>query len=376
MSIFDIDELKRSPGRKLILQHYRGSEPEIWPVEEAQITIGNRLMIKVPGTGYATDDYALADGACIRDRDGNLVGVLEFASEEITLKEFAQRLYSMPVDDSLDFTCSLENSCCFGAKKIRVFDSTLVIIAAYGGNESFLHDLSNTVNADSLCEELQCGLSGHLDENQYIYIDRHPKTPQSEKTETFQERIDKLRYELIQSIVKILKENGLTELILSEKLTNPTFVIWHNPQDEVFYDTPVSSVSIYGDGIRLEVEEPEYGYVETLYSVHGDEEFENILSRGFHDERDYLSELMENARYTGNDWHCAYNIGLTEAPAIGQGAVYPEEDKDFDGAPTDYENLWYFPGYMIKSYLEVLEKDGKVIFTGHRDNICNKRKTA
>ena len=110
-------------------------------------------------------------------------------------------------------------------------------------------------------------------------------------------------------------------------------------------------------------------------TVNDREEFESILHREYQDERAYLSDLMDSARYTGNDWHCPFCIGLTEAPTIGQGAIYPEDDY-YDELPTDYENLWYFPDYMILSCLEILETKGKVIFTGHPDNQCKKRKAA
>ena len=101
------------------------------------------------------------------------------------------------------------------------------------------------------------------------------------------------------------------------------------------------------------------------------EEFEDVLRHDFRDERHYLAHLMESARYIGNDWDCPYCIGLTEAPAIGQGAIYAEDEKYNDGLPIDYENLWYFPNYMVFSYLEILEKEGRVIFTGHSENIIN-----
>ncbi|MDR2805792.1 MAG: hypothetical protein LBB85_09185 [Dysgonamonadaceae bacterium] len=86
----------------------------------------------------------------------------------------------------------------------------------------------------------------------------------------FQERIETLRHELIRSIVNILADNGLQRLELSENLENPTYVVWHEPQEGVFYDTPVFAVSIYKDGVALEVEESENGFMETLYSVRGD----------------------------------------------------------------------------------------------------------
>jgi hypothetical protein len=108
-------------------------------------------------------------------------------------------------------------------------------------------------------------------------------------------------------------------------------------------------------------------------AVHNREEFKDILQREFHDERDYLAEMLDNARYIGNNWECLYRIGLTEAPAIGQGAIYSEDENENDGLPVDYENLWYFPGYMFFSYLEILGEEGTVIFIGHPDNVCKQR---
>jgi len=87
---------------------------------------------------------------------------------------------------------------------------------------------------------------------------------------TFQERINELRFDLIREIVKILRENGLTSLELSEDLTNPTFVIWHNSQEEIFYNTPVLSVSIAGEhDINAEVKDFDSGCSDTISSVDG-----------------------------------------------------------------------------------------------------------
>lgn len=98
------------------------------------------------------------------------------------------------------------------------------------------------------------------------------------------------------------------------------------------------------------------------------EDFESIVSKKFTDERHYLAEFMEDSRYIGNDWHCLYEIGLTEAPAIGQGAIYGDESEDFYESVTDYENLWYFPDYMLCSFVEVLKEKGEVIFKRHKSN--------
>jgi hypothetical protein len=87
---------------------------------------------------------------------------------------------------------------------------------------------------------------------------------------TFKERIEALRLELIQSIVSLLQSAGLQRLELSKDLKNPTYIVWHEPQEGIFYDTPVFVVSIHKDGISLEVEESENGFMETLYSSRND----------------------------------------------------------------------------------------------------------
>lgn len=240
---------------------------------------------------------------------------------------------------------------------------------------------------------------------------------------TFQERINELRKELIQSIVTILKENGLERLELSENLENPTYVIWNEPQQGIFYDSQVYAVAIHKDGISIDVEDGETEFADTLYSCHGDlgcvhldwlesireniletihqnnveknknaieltilgngnleitvsnkEEFEEIISKEFQDERHYLAELLENSRYIGNDWYCPYEIGLSEAPAIGQGAIHLEEENENDGQPVDYENVWFYEPYQIRSYIEKLQTEGKVIFMAHNDNLSKKQK--
>ncbi|GAB6013559.1 hypothetical protein [Viscerimonas tarda] len=237
--------------------------------------------------------------------------------------------------------------------------------------------------------------------------------------QTFQERIDELREEIIQSIVNILKSNYLQEIeLLDDEQCDVTYVVWFD-NDGNAYDSPVKKVSLDDGSICLDVYDEYYNISSTLYcydlgcmhldwlenirenileTIHennkncnrnaieltvldnGDleiavsnrEEFQDIINKKIHDERAYLAELMENSRYIGNDWWYACNIGLTEAPAIGQGAIFPE-DENYDGEPADYENLWYFPDYAIKSYLEILQTEGKIVFTGHPDNISKKQ---
>ena len=91
------------------------------------------------------------------------------------------------------------------------------------------------------------------------------------------------------------------------------------------------------------------------------EEFEELFNKGFQDERHYLSEMLESGRYIGNDWHVPYDLGLTEVPAIGNGACYNEDEGD--DTIADYDFLWGYPNYMLSSFLDELKENGKVVFT-------------
>lgn len=97
-----------------------------------------------------------------------------------------------------------------------------------------------------------------------------------------------------------------------------------------------------------------------LISLKSKEDFKELLKRDFNDERQYLLEMMEDARYIGNNWDCLFNIGLTDAPAIGYGFIYTKEDEE--GEDPDFEKIWWFSDYMTIDFLKVLEIDGEVTF--------------
>ena len=85
------------------------------------------------------------------------------------------------------------------------------------------------------------------------------------------------------------------------------------------------------------------------------------IIKQYADEREGLREILERASYLGNNWEAPTEIGLTETPAIAWGVDYGDEGL------TTFEKLWYFPNYMIENCLEILDRDGKVIFQRHRE---------
>ena len=75
-------------------------------------------------------------------------------------------------------------------------------------------------------------------------------------------------------------------------------------------------------------------------------------------ENEITAELLDLSRYTGNGWYCNQVIGLTEADNICFNAIYNDSNTE----PVDFEKIWYYPYYMVKSYTDELLKDSFVIF--------------
>jgi hypothetical protein len=117
------------------------------------------------------------------------------------------------------------------------------------------------------------------------------------------------------------------------------------------------------DNSPVELTELENGNL--LISVVNPGELVDILEKadeGGYNEQAILYDLLESAGYFGNDWHTAFEIGLTDAPAIGYGAIYEDPDGVHSEEPCNYEKIWYFPSYEVDSFLDILQAEGSVIF--------------
>jgi len=74
------------------------------------------------------------------------------------------------------------------------------------------------------------------------------------------------------------------------------------------------------------------------------------------------AELFEASRLIGNNWYPCQTFALSSATNICFGAIYPE-DPDYDGMPTDFENIWIFDDYWRIDEFELLAEGRSVIFT-------------
>lgn len=143
MKPFNFNDYVNNPGAKLVIEHYDHNKPMIWPVLEVQIVMNERLAIRVPQTGYEIVNPVLVDDSGeIRDVDGNLVGTLVFGKTKITMDEFAALVSTLKNGEQFDFTCDEVKGTNWGVAKINMFDSEMIIMATYGGGDSYLLDVS------------------------------------------------------------------------------------------------------------------------------------------------------------------------------------------------------------------------------------------
>lgn len=81
----------------------------------------------------------------------------------------------------------------------------------------------------------------------------------------YQQKVNELRKEIVDSIIHLLKEHGLKELELDDDLDDLCYVVWFDNEGNA-YDSPVRKVSFDKNGISLDVEDEDTGFIATLYS--------------------------------------------------------------------------------------------------------------
>lgn len=81
----------------------------------------------------------------------------------------------------------------------------------------------------------------------------------------YQQKVNELRKEIVNSIINLLKEHGLEELELDDDLDDLCYVVWFDNNGNA-YDSPVRKVSLDENGICLDVEDKDTGFDAALYS--------------------------------------------------------------------------------------------------------------
>lgn len=105
---------------------------------------------------------------------------------------------------------------------------------------------------------------------------------------TFEERINALRKELIDSIVAILKEKKLTKLSLSNHCDHLTYVVWFD-DNSIGYDSRVIEIELDRNGFSIEALDDESGQSQSLCTANFDLGCTNL---------DWLCCLRESILFT------------------------------------------------------------------------------
>lgn len=213
MRKFNIEELKKAPQRALLVQHYRPESPILWLVPKHGVIVDDRIVIRIPKTGYVTDDVVLVDsGGEIRDCDGNMVGTLCFAESSdnvcVSIEELGKMVEQLPINGAIDFTCD-EDSDHWGIQKLRLFDGEIIAIGSYGGGITTMLDRQFSSEPDELYSFIKDALQDHTPDCVYMKAPTHYNQPH------YNEDMTKCVTTLkgcanFQAADKILKEHGLS----------------------------------------------------------------------------------------------------------------------------------------------------------------------
>jgi len=112
----------------------------------------------------------------------------------------------------------------------------------------------------------------------------------------------------------------------------------------------------------ISIHELDNGNLEIVVS--DKEYFEWQLDRPYEQDRYHLADMLDCGRYLASNWHAPMGLGLPGVPAIAYGALYKNDETE---EPEDYEKLWTYPDYMIKSFIEELQQNGSVTFERYKD---------
>lgn len=213
MRKFNIEELKKTPQRALLIQHYQTETPILWLVPKPGVIVDDRVAIRMPETGYATDDVVLVD-ACgeIRDNDGNMVGTLCFAESSdnvcVSIAELGKMAEQLPFNRTIDFTCD-EDSDHWGIQKLRMFDGEVVVIGSYGGGMTTMLDRQFTKEPEELYAFIKDSLHDHAPDCVYMEAPSHYNLPHYNENMT--KCVAKLKgCTNYKDADRILKEHGLS----------------------------------------------------------------------------------------------------------------------------------------------------------------------
>lgn len=215
--------------------------------------------------------------------------------KEISIQELTRMVCDLPVNGNI-YVKQHADSELFGITCLNLFESDLIIISHFGGGFASLFDTSTTNEEKEMHSWLQYALGADNSEKiVYLLTENEVDGEQPPRHElggvankspvlAFTERSKDLRDDIIDNIISVLKENGLSEIELGGMVKEPAYVLWCG-EDGNWYDSPVKTVSLDSTGISIDVEDEVENVSATLYSKDMDMAFKNP---------DWLNGILDN----------------------------------------------------------------------------------
>lgn len=216
MKQFNLEDYKKNPDQILVLEHYK-DPAECWIIRDAEIAKNKRLAVRVPDTGYQTEEVVIADGDAICDKDGNMVGYLKIAESgeriKIPISELVTILELLNIGQSVDFSCE-EGEDFWGVRKVQGFDCDTILIGSWGGGETVAIDLVHKYTPEYLEESVKQALRDHTDD--FIYWEVTKPEPEEETEITLLFSADAWHSTSSKELVAVFSDRNELEEYLSE----------------------------------------------------------------------------------------------------------------------------------------------------------------
>ena len=166
MRNFTLEEYKKNRNVTLVLEHSHCPDMGHWIVSKAEVVLNELLVFQVPETGYDTPKYFMFDDSMeeVRDFDENIVGILCIADpgERITisLDELSRLVADMRIGEIINFGC-FESSIRWGVTKVRLIDSSCIVIGCHGSGNHQFYDLTHGSGTTDIASFLSLNLKDH-----------------------------------------------------------------------------------------------------------------------------------------------------------------------------------------------------------------------
>lgn len=185
MNPFNLQEYLKDPSRPLVLEHYNENVTLVWPIEQAQIVLGDRVAIQVPEMNYDIDSTVLIDKSGeVRDRGGHLIGYIRFGYPKISTADLAQRIHDLQFGEKLYFKRYVDRDL-YGVTRLDLFESDNIFVSYFGGGNSSVFDACIECSVSGIRSWIEDVIDANKDTTLYLLSEEDLKMSPEEFAKRF-----------------------------------------------------------------------------------------------------------------------------------------------------------------------------------------------